>query len=178
MNDFLDKLLSGLKTIAPTVANLALPGSGILVESLMRSVSGEPIETPLDQVAQKIMADPKLYIDLQRQAMEHEALLADIEAKKLATVNTTMQAEAASEHWPQYSWRPFNGFLYGPAIILIYFCLPLFDKAIPSVPEWIWMGWAAVLGVATWDRGKEKRVKSGESSPGLLVGAIQAIRGQ
>lgn len=173
----LNSLIEGLSAIAPTVANLALPGSGPLVHSLMRAVTGDGPDTAIDQVADKIAADPALMVALQQAAMEHELNLARLEVEKLAVVNATMQAEAKSEHWPQWSWRPYNGFLFGTSVVLIYFILPALDKTVPSVPEWIWMGWAAILGVATWDRGKEKRIKAGDSNEGLLASAIKAIKG-
>lgn len=177
MDGILGKIVGGIEAIAPTVANLVLPGSGPLLHKLMRTVAGEPMETPIEQVAAKIEADPALYLELQRQAMDHEARMEELKAKQLATVNATMQAEAKSEHWPQYSWRPYNGFLYGTTVFCIYFALPMASKPVPSVPEWIWLGWAAILGVATWDRGKEKRAKAGDDKPGTIAQAIAAIKG-
>ncbi len=173
----LSTIIDGIAAIAPTVANLVVPGSGSLINGLMRSVTGDPAETPIDKVAAKINADPKLLVELQAKAMDHELQLKQVEAANLATVNATMQTEAKSEHWPQYSWRPFNGFLYGIAVVAIYFILPLAGKPVPAVPEFIWMGWGAILGVATWHRGKEKRAAAGDTGPGLVAGALQAIRG-
>jgi len=169
-------IADGIKAIAPTVANLILPGSGTLLGGLMRAVTGDS-ESDIEAVAAKIEADPKLYVELQTRAMEQEVSLAQIEAAKLATVNATMQAESKSERWPQYSWRPANGFAYPLAVILIYFLLPLLGKAVPDVPQWIWVGWLSILGVAVWDRGKEKRAQAGEHKPGLIEGAISAIQG-
>ncbi|MDH5525560.1 MAG: holin family protein [Desulfobulbaceae bacterium] len=176
--NFLNKLLGGIEAIAPTVANLVVPGSGPLLHDLMRSVTGDAADTPIEQVAAKINEDPKLFLELQRLAMDHEVKLHRIEAQKMATVNATMQAEAKSEKWPQYMWRPFNGFLYGLAVIAIYFLLPLAGKTVPDVPQFIWIGWGAILGVTTWDRGKEKRVKVGEQRTGMIVGMINAIKGK
>ena len=178
MNKTLSKILSGVAAVAPTVANLVMPGSGSLVHTLMRAVTGDGPETPIDEVAKKIEADPKLYLELQTKAMDHEARMADIEAKKLATVNTTMQAESKSEHWPQWLWRPFNGFLFGISIVCIYFVLPLCEITAPVVPQWIWIGWGTILGVTTWDRGTEKRAAAGEIKPGLITGVIKAIKGE
>lgn len=103
--------------------------------------------------------------------------MADIEAKNLATVNATMQTEAKSEKWPQYCWRPFNGFMFPLAVMFIYFLLPAFGETVPAVPQWVWAGWISILGVATYDRGKEKRAKAGDAATGLIAGAIKAIRG-
>lgn len=177
MSNVFEKILSGVKAVAPVAANLVVPGSGTLVEGLMRAVTGDSEATPIEAVAEKIAADPALMVQLQEKAMAHEAQLAQIEAAKLASVNQTMQAESQSEHWPQYSWRPFNGFAFPLAVVLIYFVLPICKAPVPEVPYWVWAGWLSILGVATWDRGKEKRAKAGESKPGLLEGTIKALRG-
>jgi Holin of 3TMs, for gene-transfer release len=177
MNKTLSKILGGVAAVAPTVANLVMPGSGSLVHTLMRTVTGDGPETPIEKVAAKIEADPKLFIELQRLSMDHEARMEEVKAKKLATVNATMQVESKSEHWPQWLWRPFNGFLFGISIVSIYFILPICKVPVPAVPEWIWIGWGAILGVTTWDRGKEKRAAAGEIKPGLITGVIKAIKG-
>ena len=177
MGNVLDKILAGVKTVAPIAANLVIPGSGSIVEGLMRAVTGDSDDTPIEAVAEKIAADPALMVQLQEKAMEHEARLAQIEANKLASVNQTMQAETKSERWPQYSWRPFNGFMFPVAVVLIYFALPAFNQTVPDVPQWVWVGWLSILGVATWDRGKEKRARAGENKTSLIEGAIKAIRG-
>ncbi len=171
-----DKIVDGIKAVAPTVANLVLPGSGHLMEGLMRAVTDDN-ESDIEDVAAKIEADPKLYVELQKMAMEREISMAKIEASKLALVNKTMQEEAKSEKWPQFLWRPVNGFCFPVAVIIIYFVLPLLGKVVPDIPQWVWVGWLSILGVATWDRGKEKRAKAGEQKTGLLEGAIKAIRG-
>jgi Holin of 3TMs, for gene-transfer release len=177
LNSVFEKILTGVKAVAPMAANLLVPGSGTLVEGLMRAVTGDGPDTPIEAVAEKIAADPALMVQLQTKAMDHEARLAEIEANKLASVNQTMQAESKSERWPQYSWRPFNGFMFPVAVVLIYFVLPVSKQIVPEVPQWVWMGWLSILGVATWDRGKEKRAKAGETKPGLIAGAIKALRG-
>lgn len=181
----LQKIIHAVAAVAPTVANIALPGSGTLVEGLMRAVTGDNDRVPIEQVAEKIQDNPQLMIELQRLAVEREIGLARAEAEKakadterIKAVNATMNAESKSEKWPQYAWRPFNGFLFGLSIVLIYFVLPLTGKMIPAVPHEIWIGWGAVLGVTTWDRGKEKRTKAGDVKQGLIAGAIGAIRGK
>ena len=177
---FFDKVISGIKSVAPTVAgtvaNGFVPGSGSMVENLMRSVTGDN-DSDIETVAGKICSDPNLFLQVQSRAMEHEEKMADIEAKKLESVNQTMREESKSEHWPQYSWRPFNGFSFPPVIFCIYFILPLLGKTVPDVPYWIWAGWLSILGVATWGRNQLKRTKAGEQSPGIIANTINAIRG-
>jgi hypothetical protein len=173
---FFEKIVEGVKVVAPTVANIALPGSGTIIEKLMRKVTGDTT-SDIEVLAAQIENDPKLFLELQRDAMAHETSLAQVEAAKLESVNTTMREESKSEHWPQYSWRPFNGFSFPLAILLIYWLLPMLGKIVPDVPEMVWIGWLSILGVATWDRGKEKRSKAGELNPGIIANTIKAIRG-
>lgn len=177
MGGLLDTIMDGIKAVAPTVANLVLPGSGPLLHSLMRKVTGDGAEVPIEDVAAKIAQDPAMYLQLETLAAEKEVRLAEIAAGNLRTVNETMREEAKSEHWPQFSWRPFNGFCFPLAVILVYFVLPMAGKTVPDVPQWVWAGWLSILGVATWDRGKAKRAAAGEQKPSLLAGAINAIRG-
>jgi len=98
------------------------------------------------------------------------------EIAKIQSVNTTMQAESKSEHWPQYSWRPWNGFWFPPTVAGIYILLPILDKTVPTVPEWVWMGWLCILGVATWHRGRMQRAQAGDNSQGVVAGIINAIK--
>lgn len=182
-DSFFDTILTGVKSIAPTVANYVLPGSGSLVEGLLRSVTNNN-DSPIEELAEQVQNNPELYIKFQQLVMDQEIKLADIKAKRIESVNKTMRSESKSEHWPQWLWRPFNGFLFGTTIFCVYFVIPIanvmFDPEpsipIPSIPEWIWIGWGAVLGVTTWDRGKEKRIKAGEQKSGLIEGIISSIK--
>lgn len=175
--DILKKVVDGIKAIAPSVANYVMPGSGPILYGLMRKVSGAPENTPIEQVAAMIDQNPTMFLELKRLCLDAEVRLAEISAGRLETVNRTMRAEAKSERWPQYSWRPVNGFAFPVAVILIYFVLPLCQAVVPDIPQWVWIGWLSILGVATWDRGKEKRAKAGDQGVGILASAIQAIKG-
>jgi hypothetical protein len=77
-----------------------------------------------------------------------------LNASTIDAINKTMQAEAASEHWPTYSWRPFNGFLFGTTIFCSYFLLPLCKIPVPNIPTEVWIAWGSILGVASYFRGK------------------------
>ena len=76
MNAILKKIIQGVAAVAPTVANIAVPGSGTLVHDLMRAVTGDNDSVPIDQVAQKIQQNPALMVELQRLAVEREIGLA------------------------------------------------------------------------------------------------------
>ncbi len=115
-------------------------------------------------------------VELERIALEHTRIESEERRANLAQVNETMRAESKSEHWMQFSWRPFNGFCFPVATIAIYFILPLAKVPVPDVPPNVWLGWLTILGVATWDRGKQKRIQAGEQKTGLIASAIQAIK--
>jgi len=171
---FLKAITGVVGAIAPSVANVILPGSGNLIHTLMRKVTGDK-DSPIEQVAAKIDGDPALMIEFQKVVMDHEVSMSKVDAAKLESVNLTMRTEAQSDKWPQYSWRPFNGFAFPLTVIYIYAILPTLEKAVPEVPELLWLGWLSILGVATYGRGKEKRVAAGEKG-GMLTGLIDAIR--
>lgn len=88
-----------------------------------------------------------------------------------------LEASETTERWPQYSWRPWNGFWFAPTVVAIYFILPAIGKTVPDVPQLVWFGWLAILGVATMGRNQEKIIKAGGSPDGALASAIKAIRG-
>ena len=50
-----DRIVDGLAAIAPTVAGTLLPGSGPLVATLMRAITGDTSST-IDEVAERISA--------------------------------------------------------------------------------------------------------------------------
>jgi len=174
--DILKSIMKGLGAVAPTVANLVLPGSGPMLHGLMRAVTGDDADRNIEEVAAKIQNDPKLMIELRKLAVEEEVGLARVEAAKLETVNKTMRVEAVSDKFSQYAWRPFNGFMFPIVMTLNYVVLPLFDKPPSHVPEMVLMGWLGILGVATYGRGKEKRARAGATSTGMLEGLISAIK--
>ena len=69
-------------------------------------------------------------------------------------MNASIQAEAKSDHWPTYTWRPFIGFCFGFAWIGVYLVLPLLKIPSPVIPSEAWLAVGGVLGVASFFRGK------------------------
>lgn len=111
--------------------------------------------------------------DSTRVELEGIALkLEEVEQELPKAVNQTMQAEASSERWPQYSWRPYWGFISGTAFgfVVVLCCIlgynAVIDKnteALRMIPELV-TAFAtlfaipgAILGVTAWHRGKAKR---------------------
>ena len=90
-------------------------------------------------------------------------------AQAAGDVNKTMQAEAVSEHWPTYGWRPAIGFSVALAVLLsvltvflAYGAAILYGKAdglaqlpgILAAVAGIIGVVSPILGIASWYRGK------------------------
>lgn len=109
---------------------------------------------PPEELAKLKLAELQTSLEMQRIGVDSIQKLAELETRNLEAVNKTMQVEAAAEHWPTYSWRPYNGFLFGTTIFCSYFLLPLFKIPVPSIPTEVWMTWGGILGIASFFRGK------------------------
>ncbi len=197
MSSIVSKVIDGIKAVAPTVANLVLPGSGPLVHKLMRAVTGDSPETPIEEVAAKIEADPHLLLELRRLAVDREVRLAAIESgrqvKTIEAVNATMRVEASQGHPWSGAWRPFWGFcsavsfglcVIGMIVLAAYAIYARRSDLLASVPTLAMSITAlfgvpgAILGVASWHRGRMQRVAAGEQpGPGLIPGIIKAMKG-
>lgn len=102
-------------------------------------------------------ADPTKVAELEA-ALQQAQL--QYESVALQAVNATMQAEAKSEHWMVWSWRPTFGFS-GSAILINNFILLPYLKPVGivpiEVPSEVWLMIMAVLGVAAWSHGRDKK---------------------
>ena len=147
------------------------------VVSIATSVTG--ITNPQEAI-DALDKSPELVLRFRELLMDYQIKMAQEETKRLQAVNETMQAESKSEHWPQWSWRPFNGYMFGITLFMNYGLPPIvnmfirgmgeaakdgtYSLLVPgTVPEWVFMAWASVLGVTAWHRGVNKRVESGEA---------------
>jgi len=97
-----------------------------------------------------------------------EAQVAQAEATILTAVNATMQAEAKSEHWLQWSWRPLVGYSFVGTIANNYILLPYFQKYLTpiTIPAEVFYAWLAILGVTAGFRGMEKWQKTRNGTGG------------
>src|SRR3990172_1748754 len=89
-------------------------------------------------------------------------------ARSLEAVNATMQAEAKSEHWMQWSWRPLVGYTFAAVIVNNYILMPYFPGLQPIViPSEVWNAMLMVLGVAAATRGWQKieQARNGNGKP-------------
>ena len=91
MSNVLEKILLRIKAVAPVTSDLVVPGSGSLVEGLMRGITGDGPDTPIETVAHKIAGDSAYTALLLVQAMKQEVRLAQMETARQASVNRTRQ---------------------------------------------------------------------------------------
>jgi hypothetical protein len=147
---------------APLLGTLLGGPAGAAVGGIIASVLGTGANA--DDVS-AALANPETAGKLRQIEAERQEKLAELAADQakaeiagsvaaLQAVNQTMQAEAASEHWPTYTWRPFIGFVTGTMAFGVYFVLPLAHIPVPAVPESVWLMLGGILGVASWFRGK------------------------
>jgi hypothetical protein len=100
------------------------------------------------------------------QAQFQQAVVSGEYANELATiqaVNATMQAEAKSEHWAQWMWRPMIGFTFAGTILNNYVLLPYFAKLglqPVTIPDNIWTAMLVILGASAATRGWQKVVEA------------------
>lgn len=137
-------------------AALPLPG-GAAIGQALASMIGAASDKPSDILATLTASSDAVLKAKQFEETHQETLLritTDAEIRAIEAVNKTMQAEAAADHWPTYSWRPYNGFVFGSTFFGVYFLLPLLKLPVPVVPTEAWIALGSVLGVASWFRGK------------------------
>lgn len=150
------KKLAGLGL--PLLGGAAAGPAGVVVGKLIASGLGLADASP--EAIDAAVMDPANLLALRRLESEERTTLLkltiDAETAQVQAVNATMQAESKSEHWAQWFWRPFIGFCFGVQVFGTYFVLPLAKVPVPAVPESVWVAYLAVLGVASYFRGKQK----------------------
>ena len=165
---------------APILGTLLGGPAGAAVGALVASALGSG-NTP-DEVSQALVTNPEAAVKLKeiesRRQVDLQTLVVQAEGNRLTAdtaaiqaVNATMQAEAKSEHWLQWSWRPLNGYALAigslstvfAVLYLSYIAVVMKDAnaliTIPTIVTSITMALGvpgAVCGVTAWFRGKEK----------------------
>lgn len=159
------EIASTVGKIAPLLGPLLAGPAGVAVTIGGVIASALGVDNTPDAVSQAISINPDAAVklaqiekdktvELQGLAVTSASNILAADTQRILAVNATMQAEAGSEHWPSYSWRPFIGFIAGAMLFGCYFVLPLRGIPVPPVPESAWIMIGAVLGVASWYRGK------------------------
>ena len=123
-----------------------------------------------DEALQALQADPQKVLDYRKAVLDQEVEFQKLAVDNAKDINVTMQSEAASDHWPTYSWRPSIGFavsidLIGSTlVVLVSYIGVMFFNVKPEVLSYLpamlgsmaaLVGVASpILGIASWFRGK------------------------
>lgn len=135
---------------------------------IAQAVTGKPTG---DEAIKALQADPNLVLQYRKAVLDQEVAFQALAVQNASDINKTMQAEAAAEHWPTYTWRPVIGFAVGfntfasGILVLIVFGPVMFGvaaaaSAIGSLPSALGALAAVnatvlpILGIASWYRGK------------------------
>lgn len=167
-------LMPMLGRIAPLAGTLIGGPAGGALGAMVANVLG--VSNTPDAVRDAIATDPSAAIkllqfesenrkQLQGMAFAHADNVLAADTARMQAVNATMQSEVKAEHWPSYSWRPFCGFVFGFMFLGVYFVLPLLKLPVPVVPTEAWLAIGAVLGVASFFRGKMQAEPPQPASP-------------
>ena len=174
---FFKKLLGHVKKFAPRLIEEFAPG-GELVADLVRSVTGK---SDLEEASQAVLADPTLLLELEKLAVERQRIV--IEGRvarikemtaRLQSINETMRAEMQTDDNFRGRWRPYWGYVSGTAwgVTALAFAIVIVlagagvdgaAEALPAIAQGFadmsvfWGVALAVLGVAVWSRGEEKK---------------------
>jgi Holin of 3TMs, for gene-transfer release len=114
-----------------------------------------PVADLVNSVVSRIWPDKTEALKIQAeitQAMmkgEYDTQLASINA-----VNQTMQAEAKSEHWLQWTWRPIIGLSFAAMIVNNFILMPYFSKWLTPIviPDNAWTAILVILGASAAGR--------------------------
>lgn len=128
------------------------------------------------QAAEAIKASIDLQLKFQTLANELALGLEREYTAQLAIINQTMQQESKSEHWPQWGWRPFWGFISALAFLVVCIFVCQLGKeaiaakdanAIGMIPvvvgafTTLFAVPGAILGITAWGRNKLKEGVAG-----------------
>ena len=169
---------------APMVGSLLLGGPGAAVGGLVAQALG--VNNDPNEVSKALKSDPEAYERIKRLEMENEQefrrMVLESETAKLATVNKTMRAEAASNDGFVRRWRPTFGYLaaiswtlQSIAIAWVFIMKPEqagdIAQAIGALTP-MWSVVLAVLGISVAKRSQDKQVSAGQAPAGGLIQAL------
>jgi len=171
-----------IAALIPLVMNL-LP----FAPKLAKWIGGEKAEAVADKVvgiAQTVTGemDPAKAVEAIKANAEYQIRFTELAnnfelglereyTQQMTIINQTMQAEAKSEHWAQWGWRPYWGFISGTAFlaVCIFVCylgkaaiLTKDPNAIAMIPmavgsfTTLFAVPGAILGITAWGRNKLK----------------------
>lgn len=148
--------------IAPVLGGLLGGPAGASVGTLIATTLG--VENTPDAVSEALRINPEAAIKLAEIESNEKIKLRELlleqakaelaaDTQVISDVNKTIQAEAASEHWPTYAWRPFIGFSFGMYINSMW-VLPLLHITPVVLSADLTLAIGGILGIASYFRGK------------------------
>ena len=133
---------------------MGLPIIGDLLNSTVGKVVGKLVDKYLPaSMSEKEKAEMQL--EMEKLLIEEEKNL----QAQMETVNATMRAEAQSDKFIVYAWRPLVGFCFVALICNNFILMPYFASYGLQpiiIPDGIWSAMLVVLGVSAGTRGIEK----------------------
>lgn len=153
-----------LKDFGQTIAKLGLPllgaalpiPGGAAIGTALANYIGSPSAKPED-ILQTLTASADAVEKAKEFETTHQETLlkiqTDAEIRSVEAVNASIQAEAKADHWPTYGWRPFIGFQFG-FYVMAQWVLPMLNQKPPTVDPQLMLVIGAILGVASYFRGK------------------------
>lgn len=198
MDEILKPLLGIILKVGGPLATVAAgPAAGAVVGKvgdLIGSALG--LDGP-EQVAEAARANPAQVEAAVRQVASDPAQMADIvalaaeETKRLMIVNETMRFEMVNGDRFQRYWRPACGYVFASlcaaiGVIWVYATvdamrdndvrvLRIVTESIPSIGMWVLLPLAAAVGIAVWQRGREK---AAAGVAGAVAAVVDAVRPQ
>jgi hypothetical protein len=147
---------------APLLGTLFGGPAGAAAGALVSAALGTA-NTP-DAIQTALTTDPQAIVKIREveaaKVVELQQLLVTAaqnqlasETQRILAVNATMQAEATSNHWPTYTWRPFIGFMFGLYVSSLWI-LPLFKVQPITMSSDLVLAVGGILGIASYFRGK------------------------
>ncbi|MBB3231719.1 3TM-type holin [Halomonas stenophila] len=132
--------------------------------------------------AELIRIDQEHRRELEKLRLEAEAAQAQEETKRLAEINQTMRAEAASQDGYVRRWRPTFGYLVAIAWAVLTLAIAgsivmapgeagIVAQAITALTP-MWSVALAILGINVSKRSQDKQVAAGQSPAPGFMGAI------
>ena len=192
-----DKVRGPLGSIAPLLGTVIGGPGGSLVGSLVANVLG--VEDKPDSIAkalESVTPDQRAALIELQESNKHElAKLTlqkaisdnELDTNTISEVNQSIRIEAQQGHKWSGAWRPIWGFVsagaFGIAVlgILILAGIAIGNdnkELLAVIPQLIIQLAAlfaipgAILGVASWHRGKKQRIEAGETAKPTLVDAL------
>jgi Holin of 3TMs, for gene-transfer release len=163
---------------APILGTLIGGPAGAAVGGLVSAALGcanepsavnEALKTNPEAAVKLAQIESDERVKLQGLLVDQAKMEMDSAARAAGDVNKSIQTEAASEHWPTYSWRPAIGFAVALAVLMsvitvfaAYGALIFTgnDKGLANLPgilasvAGIIGVVSPILGIASWFRGK------------------------